>query len=242
MTCSIKNLAETILGMVMLFVSIAAAIGAPDCATYYVDSVGGNDNNNGASPGSAWQSLDKVNSMVFKPGDSILFKANCSWTGKLKPKGSGDSSKQITIGMYGYESTPRNSRNKPHIEGGGIYATVLLKDVEYWTISNLDVSNKSNSTEIQLRNGILVLAKPTGITHRMIIQDCEVHNVDGDCRRKIGMYEKLGDQGLVSGEIFRRKPVRRGSYSTKLRAQRKNKRNLRCFRSQRAPLKSTTPT
>jgi hypothetical protein len=192
MKYTIKILAGIVLGILAVSVSMSAANGPPDSTVYYVDSVAGNDNNNGTSQNSAWQSLDKVNSMLFKPGDSILFKANCSWTGKLEPKGSGDNTKQITIGMYGYESTPRNSRNKPHIEGGGIYATVLLKEVEYWTVSNLDVSNKSGTTDMQLRNGILVLAKSTGITHRIIIQDCEVHDVDGDCRRRVGMYKNSG--------------------------------------------------
>lgn len=181
-----------VFGIMMIIVSLSTIIGPPDYRVYFVDSVTGNDNNNGTSPGSAWQSLDKVNSVVFIPGDSILFRANCSWTGKLEPKGSGNNSKQITISMYGYGSTPRDSRNKPHIEGNGIYATVIIKDVEYWTVSNLDVSNNTTSTDIQLRNGILVLAKPLGITHRIIIQDCEVHDVDGDYRRKIGMYKNSG--------------------------------------------------
>jgi hypothetical protein len=189
---SLKISGGIILGIILIIVSLSAKKSLSDSAVYYVDSVSGNDNNNGISPNTAWKSLDKVNSLVFKPGDSILFKANCSWTGKLEPKGSGNNSKQITVSMYGYETISKYSRNKPHIEGNGIYATVLIKDVEYWTVSNLDVTNSTNTTDIQIRNGILVLAKPIGITHRIIIQNCEVHNVDGDCRRKIGMYKNSG--------------------------------------------------
>ncbi len=187
---SIKK-TTTIIITVLMIVFFVSAINKPQQTSYnyYVDSVNGNDNNNGTSPESAWKSLEKVNSVVYKPGDSILFKANCSWTGQLAPKGSGNSEKQIAIGMYGYMSFPRNTRNKPHIEGNGIYATVLLQDVEYWTISNLDVSNNVNTTDIALRNGIVVMAKPQGITHRIIIQDCEVHDVDGDYRRPVGMYK-----------------------------------------------------
>jgi hypothetical protein len=182
--------------IVVLFLMVTAFL-APrssfsEDTTYYVDAVAGNDHSDGTTSSSAWQSLDKVNSMVFKPGDRILFKANCTWTGGLEPKGSGDDKKQIVVDMYGYESLPRNIRNKPHIEGNGIYATVLLKDVEYWTISNLDVSNSSSATDIKLRNGIMVLAKAAGITHRVIIQDCEVHDVHGDYRRRVGMYKNSG--------------------------------------------------
>ena len=177
-------------GILVGILSISAMVSPPPEGTnYYVDAGGGSDNYNGLTPATAWQSLDKVNSMIFKPGDSILFKANCSWSGKLEPKGSGDASKQIVISMYGYNTFPRNVRNKPHIDGKGIYAAVVLREVEYWTVSNLDVSNFSGTTDVKLRIGILVMAKAVGITHRMVVQDCEVHDVDGDCRRPVGMYK-----------------------------------------------------
>jgi hypothetical protein len=186
----VKVAAVLILASFVIIITISSKIITAERTNYYIDSVTGNDNNNGTSPGSAWQSLDKVNSMVFKPGDSILFKANCTWTGTLQPKGSGDSTKQITIGMYA--SNQRERREKPHIEGKGAYAAVQLKEAEYWTISNLRVTNLSGTTEIKLRNGILVLAKAVGITHRIIVQDCEVSDVDGDYRRAIGMYKNSG--------------------------------------------------
>jgi hypothetical protein len=176
-------------GALLISICVSAFSKSQTSSNYYVDSISGNDNNNGMSPSNAWKSLEKVNSTVFKPGDSILFKANCSWTGQLKPQGSGNDEKQIAIGMYAYMSFPRNARNKPHIEGNGVYATVLLENAEYWTISNLNVSNHVQTTDIALRNGICVMAKPEGITHRIIIQDCEVHHVDGDFRRRVGMYK-----------------------------------------------------
>ena len=184
-----KTIGVSLLVIIALVLCASALNGPAGPANYYVDSVSGNDGNSGLSPAVAWKSLEKVNSVVFKPGDSILFKANCSWTGKLEPKGSGDESKQIVISMYGYNSFPRNIRNKPHIEGNGIYATVVIKDVDYWTVSNLDVTNRNSTTDIQLRNGILVMAKVAGITRRIIVQDCEVHHVDGDFRRRVGMYK-----------------------------------------------------
>jgi hypothetical protein len=42
--------------------------------TYYVDSENGDDNVNGLSPETAWQTIAKVNSIDFNPGDSILFR------------------------------------------------------------------------------------------------------------------------------------------------------------------------
>ena len=58
-------------------------------STYYVDSEHGKDSNNGLKVGSAWNSLSQINSTSFRPGDTISFKAGCSWHGILMPKGSG---------------------------------------------------------------------------------------------------------------------------------------------------------
>src|SRR5690606_21928400 len=60
-------------------------------ATYHVDSNSGNDANSGLSPGVAWRSLAKVNSVTFFPGDSILFARGGTWTGQLAPSGAGSS-------------------------------------------------------------------------------------------------------------------------------------------------------
>ena len=43
--------------------------------TYHIDALVGDDVNTGLSPIQAWQSLDKVNSQVFLPGDRMRFKS-----------------------------------------------------------------------------------------------------------------------------------------------------------------------
>jgi len=40
---------------------------------YYVNSMIGNDENDGMSQGKAWKTLGKVNEIVFEPGDRIFF-------------------------------------------------------------------------------------------------------------------------------------------------------------------------
>ena len=53
--------------------------------TYYIDASGGSDSASGLEPSCAWKTLDKVNGMVFQPGDKILLKAGETWEGKLSP-------------------------------------------------------------------------------------------------------------------------------------------------------------
>jgi len=72
---------------------------------YYVDNAG-NDNNNGTSTGTAWQTIAKVNSSSFSAGDQILFKKGGSWNERLNPPSSGSVGNVITFGSYGSGAKP----------------------------------------------------------------------------------------------------------------------------------------
>jgi hypothetical protein len=68
----------------------AAGLAAPSAfaatpTTYYINSCGGSDNNIGTSSNHPWASLAKVDATTFQPGDQILFRASCAWTGTLPP-------------------------------------------------------------------------------------------------------------------------------------------------------------
>src|SRR5687767_5274867 len=88
----------------------AAAEAGP--TTYFVESTGGSDSNDGTSESAPWQSLDKVNPTTFAPGDTIRFRSGGPWNGQLWPKGSGIDALHIAIDKYGTGA-------KPRINGGG---------------------------------------------------------------------------------------------------------------------------
>jgi hypothetical protein len=75
-------------------------------ATYYVDSVGGHDSNNGTSISTPWQTIQKVNSSKFSPGDQILFNSGDTWREQLNITSSGSAGNPIVFGSYGSGSTP----------------------------------------------------------------------------------------------------------------------------------------
>ena len=140
--------------------------------TYYVDSVSGNDSNNGTSTASAWKTLGKVNSVTFQAGDKILFKRGSSWTGQLHPLGSGSSGSPIVIDAYG-------SGRRPIINGGGVVGgAVYLYNQQYWEVKNLEVTNVAAPNSAS-RQGILIKAENAGTLHYIRILDCYVHNVNG---------------------------------------------------------------
>lgn len=80
----------------------AAAAGT----TYYVDCIGGNDGNSGTASKLAWHSLSRANQAVLSPGESLLLKRGCTWTGPLTPWWQGSATAPITIGAYGSGELP----------------------------------------------------------------------------------------------------------------------------------------
>ncbi len=73
--------------------------------TYYVDCNGG-DSNNGTSTSTPWQTISRVNKSSFLPGDSVLFKAECTWREQLTVPSSGTAGNPITFGAYGTGPAP----------------------------------------------------------------------------------------------------------------------------------------
>lgn len=142
-------------------------------ATYHVDSNSGNDANSGLSPGVAWRSLAKVNSVTFLPGDSILFARGGTWTGQLAPSGAGLSGSPIVMDAYGNSSLPL-----PLIEGAGLtYATILLQNQPYWELRNLEVTN-TGATDAD-RVGIYIGAQDFGQLDHIHLISLVVHDVNG---------------------------------------------------------------
>jgi len=78
----------------------------PDPTDYYIDSVGGNDNNNGTSESTPWKTLSKVSSTTFSPGDNIYFKRGSSYSGCATINGNGTAGNPITVGAYGNGNAP----------------------------------------------------------------------------------------------------------------------------------------
>ncbi|TXK84161.1 right-handed parallel beta-helix repeat-containing protein [Paenibacillus sp. N3.4] len=166
-------LGNMLLGMVDLASSAAIAAAAPVNHTYYVDSTGGNDANNGLNEGQAWKTLDKVNAMHYEPGDLIQFKAGGIWTGQLWPRGSGAPGAPIKIGKYG------SSASKPLIDGGGTVENVVyLSNQQHWEISELEITNQA--AEEGVRRGVYVFADNAGILSHIYLTNLYIHDVRGD--------------------------------------------------------------
>ncbi|HHW00180.1 MAG TPA: DUF5123 domain-containing protein [Clostridiaceae bacterium] len=162
---------------------------------YYVDSVNGNDNNNGTSESTPWKTLSKVNSMTFQPGDQIKFKAGGSWTGQLLPKGSGSSGNPIVITKYGTGADPI-------IDGAGASYTMRLHNQQYWEIRNIEIMNTASTDA--LRIGLYITATDAGTLNHIYVQNVYFHDIRSKAPNySPGSHESAGSfTGAIVGRIF----------------------------------------
>lgn len=162
------------LPLIALFVFALA--GQATGAMYYVDSASGDDNSTGMSPGQAWRSLAKVNETIFHAGDKVLFKCGTQYAGRSCPQGSGQAGNPIVITSYGRGS-------KPRIDGEGkVLDTVLIRNVEYWDISDLEVTNLGPNRQPG-RTGVRIVVDDYGTMHHIHLRNLYVHDVNGDPKK-----------------------------------------------------------
>jgi hypothetical protein len=152
-----------------------------NAAIYHVDSKKGDDAHDGASAGQPWKTLERVNAHVFQPGDQLLFKAGSRFTGQLCPQGSGrldgDKPVPITIGKYG-------DGPKPRIDGEGKFLdTLLLRNVEFWEVSDLEITNLGTN-RIPWRTGVRIVSDGFGKMRHIHLRNLFVHDVNGDLRKE----------------------------------------------------------
>ena len=152
---------------------------SPGHTAYYADSEKGNDANDGKSAKTAWRTLAKINSGEFAAGDKVLLKTGSHWTGFLAPGGSGKAKNPITLGKYGNGPKPKiNAESK-------FLAALYLHNVEYWTVSDLDISN-TGTWGLPNLTGALVKIDDFGTAHEITLRGLDVHDVAGSLVKSEG--------------------------------------------------------
>lgn len=159
--------------------------------TYHIDGNTGDDSHDGTSPAKAWRSLDRVNRQLFKPGDRILFRSGTSYQGQLRPQGSGTEGNPVRIDRFGDGPLPR-------IDGEGqVRDAVLLRNIAFWEVQNLEVTNRGPERE-PWRTGVRIVAEDFGKMSHIRLRRLYVRDVNGDLRKShegCGIYfETVGKQ------------------------------------------------
>lgn len=147
--------------------------GAATPEHYYLDCAAGSDAAPGTTPTQPWQTLDKVNSVTFGPGDMISLRRGTTCRGTLTPQGSGTSAAPIVVNPYG-------SGAQPKIVADHARAAVSLRNVQGWELRELDITNSGAAGSARI--GIHVELDDFGIGHHFVLDSVRVHDVNGcDC-------------------------------------------------------------
>ncbi|MEK7782128.1 MAG: right-handed parallel beta-helix repeat-containing protein [Verrucomicrobiota bacterium] len=167
-----------------------------NATTYYVDGGSGDDSRRGTTPEHSWKSLQRVNQQIFQPGDQILLKAGTRYAGQLKPQGSGASREgrivPIVISSFG-------SGSRPRIDAGGKFLdAVLLRNVEFWEVRNLEITNLGEQRQ-PWQTGVRIVSDGFGKMRHIHLSNLFVHDVNGDLSKEkegCGIYfESRGGNG-----------------------------------------------
>lgn len=141
--------------------------------------------------------FDRLSGKRFAPGDRVLFERGRSFRGSFEATGRGTEGKPIVLKAYG-------RGDRPAIHAGGEHKAALqLRNVEWWEVSGLEVTNTDGSDTDQgdLMGIYVVASNPAdAVLEHVYIRDCDVHDVNGH----VGGKKRGGIHVHVKGE----KPAR----------------------------------
>lgn len=175
---------------------------------YYVSSKSGSDSNDGLSKSHPFQSLDMINKITLRPGDQVLLENGSVFEDQfIHVKGSGNEQEPIKISNYGddkerpqihtngkgvwYQDYGINLDNPKHKYKGDVSTSILLQDVEYIEISNLEITNegadgnkKYNDLDVMDRTGVASFIKDKGTINHIVLDNLYIHDIIGNVYNK----------------------------------------------------------
>lgn len=136
-----------------------------DYTIYYVDSMSGDDNNDGMTEFTPFKSLDKITSMEKSSGTKVLFKSGAVFTGDIVLKELGGTvEKPFILDIYG-------GTERPTFNGTGGDQVVLIQD-DNVRFHNIRITNKAGT------RGICIQALKSGAMKNIEISGCRIEEVN----------------------------------------------------------------
>ena len=125
------------IALLVLQLSLAIILAQPSFSssqleTRYYISPSGDDSNSGITPNTPWKTIERLNQVVFKPGDQILFEGGATFSGNLMfdHHDQGTDVHPIVISSYGV--------GKARIDAG-TGTGILVYNAAGYDISNLQI-------------------------------------------------------------------------------------------------------
>ena len=145
--------------------------------SYYVNSISGNDINDGHTPETAWKTLKQA-SRLYKPGDELLLCKGCTFYGKLNLKGGGDKDKPVIVSSY---NSKNGTSDMPIIDAKGYLAAIQISNGKNFIIRDLELTSDAgtpNETEARTKRfGVYVITNQPGKYTNISLINLNIHHV-----------------------------------------------------------------
>ena len=161
-----------------------------DVQTEFYIAAQGYDGNPGTKD-APWKSLQKLQGLQFKPGDSVLFKRGSEFAGTVTVDTSGQEGNPITFKAYGMGELPRFS-NPNYDNNFGRVFDVKGSHVVFEKLLFHDCAARFDGKRRAQLLGAIFLNEGS---HHNIVRGCEFTNVP------VGMRNN-GDYGLITASYF----------------------------------------
>lgn len=146
----VQNLVNHLLGCVIM--------------QYYVDSEFGDDRYDGQSRQTAFRTLERMNAVILRGGDSVMLKAGGTYSGNLRPQRE-EGEGVVVFDSYGAGDKPLILPESGH--------GIDLVDFSGAEVNNLAVENPNGVS------GICARHEKGGCMRHIHIRRCDVRNVQG---------------------------------------------------------------
>lgn len=132
--------------------------------TFYIDSAGGNDSNDGLSAERAFRSIEKAFERTFVPGDRILFARGGTYSGSAELLGSGAENAAIAVGAYGEGDMP--------VVTGFDETSAIKVYGEYVEITDIEFTCPEG------KNAISFYSDTGGAARGIKVSNCRFHDIN----------------------------------------------------------------
>ncbi len=164
----------------LFFIAVLSFSFSSKATNYYINAESGRDTNKGTSVKLAFQTIDAVNLVSLKPGDSVLFASGQKFVGMLVIKNSNGALKQpIVISSYSH----KGKNERPTIDAGNQLNALLIQNSSHITVKGIEFTGmtpypKTDSTnKSAMKCGVLVELTKEESQGNIILTDLNVHDV-----------------------------------------------------------------
>lgn len=169
----------------LLLLMILALAGISGCVkteqtgrTWYINSISGDDSENGLTPETAWKSLKMANQLDFRPGDKLFLARGSTFAGNLVLQGAGSREEPVIVGAY--ESGNGNDA-LPVIDAKGYVAAIQIENGGNFEISDLELTSDGGTPVEEMaqtrRYGVWLTAGNPGIHENFTFRNLRIHHI-----------------------------------------------------------------